>query len=124
MPITLRLLLLSALLGCASAADAGRQVLHIVFFTWKDDVTPAQEADIGAKLVALTGKIPGVISITFGHQNSPEASTKGHGFTAALSMTFANAAARDAYLPNPNHQAVVTVLKTMIADLAVVDYDL
>jgi hypothetical protein len=124
MTIAIRLLLLSLIVCAVSAADASHQVLHIVLLKWKDEVTPAQEADVGAKLLALKDKIPGVIAMSFGHQNSPEAATKGHGFTAALTVTFANAAARDAYLPNPDHQAVVTVLKTMLADLAVVDYDL
>jgi len=124
MPAIVRLLLLALTVCCAGAADGVRQVEHIVLLKWKDGVTPAQEAEVGAKLVALKDKIPGVVSITFGHQNSPEAAAKGHGFDAALTVVFANPAARDAYLPNPDHQAVVTVLKTMIADLAVVDYDL
>jgi hypothetical protein len=119
-----RLLLLCSAVCFASAADGARQVEHIVLLKWKDEVTPAQEADVGAKLVALKDKIPGVVSITFGHQSSPEAATKGHGFDAALTVIFATAAARDAYLPNPEHQAVVTVLKTLLADLAVVDYTL
>ncbi len=107
----------------ASAADT--QVVHLVLFKWKPNTTTEQEKEAGAKLLELKGKIPGVVSISFGHQNSPEAATKGHGFDAALSVVFTNAAARDAYLPNPDHQAVVTaLLKPMIADLAVVDYDL
>lgn len=124
MTAIVRLLVLALIAGYAGAADGGRQVEHIVLLKWKDDVTPAQEAAVGAKLVALKDLIPGVVSISFGHQISPEAATKGHGFDAALTVVFADAAARDAYLPNPNHQAVVTVLKTMIADLAVVDYSL
>ncbi|MBA3936130.1 MAG: Dabb family protein [Planctomycetes bacterium] len=120
--------LLAVALSCGasvSANAADTQVVHLVLFKWKPNTTTDQEKEAGAKLLELKGKIPGVISISFGHQNSPEAATKGHGFDAGLTVVFANAAARDAYLPNADHQAVVSaLLKPIIADLAVMDYDL
>ena len=118
----LPILLLGALGAAAAAAEGGHQIQHVVLLKWKDGTTPAQEAEVGAKLMALKDKIPGVVSISFGHQSSPEAATKGHGFDAAITVVFTDAAARDAYLPNPDHQAVVSVLKPLLADLAVVDY--
>ena len=119
------ILLFAAAAGLAAEpAAAKHQVIHMVFFKWKDGVTPEQAEDIGRKLVALKDKVPGVVSLTYGRQNSPEAATKGKGFNAGLTVIFVDAAARDAYLPNADHQAVVTVLKPLLDDLVVMDYDL
>jgi hypothetical protein len=56
--------------------------------------------------------IPGLIDFQSGAYSSPEGHLQGfsHGFT----MTFADAAARDAYLPHLLHQAVVAKLLPML----------
>ena len=108
-----------------SATAADTQVVHLVLFKWKPNTTTDQEKEAGVKLLALKEKIPGIVSISFGHQNSPDAATKGHGYDAGLTVVFANAAARDAYLPSADHQAVVKgQLVPIMADVTVMDYDL
>ena len=93
---------------------------HIALFKWKPGTTAKQEQEIGAQLLALKGKVPGLISASFGHQNSPEG--LGKEFDVGLAVVFSDAAARDAYLPHPAHQAVVAVLRPLLADVIVLDY--
>ena len=51
---------------------------------------------------ALKNKIPGILSFEYGVNNSPENLNKG--FTHVYLLTFENAAARDTYLPHPEHK--------------------
>jgi hypothetical protein len=88
----------------------------------------AKDADVATVATALRGlqqKIPGILSITFGADNSPEGLQKG--FTHAFSVDFTDAAARDAYLPHPEHQVVgkmvVAAAEGGLEGLAVVDWE-
>jgi hypothetical protein len=56
--------------------------------------------------------IPGITAFHGGAYNSPEGLAQG--FTHGFTMTFADSAARDAYLPHPAHQAVVARLLPML----------
>ena len=87
-----------------------------------------KDADVAAVFAALKGlqtKIPGILSITCGADNSPEGLQKG--FTHGFTVDFINAAARDAYLPHPEHQKVgklvVAALEGGLEGLAVVDWE-
>jgi hypothetical protein len=53
-----------------------------------------------------------LIGFQCGAYHSPEGLSQG--FTHGFTMTFADAAARDAYLPHPLHQAVVAKLLPML----------
>ena len=53
---------------------------------------------------ALDARIPGIRSYSWGPYSSPEGMNKG--FTHGFCMTFTDAAARDAYLPHPEHEKV------------------
>ena len=86
------------------------------------------EADVAAVFAALKGLqhvIPGILAITCGADNSPEGLQKG--FTHGFTVDFADAAARDAYLPHPEHQKVgkmvVAALDGGLEGLAVVDWE-
>jgi len=94
---------------------------HIALFQWKPGVTPAREAELGRRLTALKTLIPGILSASFGRQNSPEG--LGKGLDVGLAVVFVDASARDAYLPHPAHQAVVDQLKPLLADVVVLDYE-
>jgi hypothetical protein len=82
-----------------------QRVAHNVFFKFKADITPAQIDHLTAELINLKKAIPGILSFSYGPNNSSEGFTQGYeyGFT----MVFESVAARDAYLPHPAHQAVV-----------------
>ena len=68
---------------------------------------------------ALQGSIPGIESIVEGPSVSPEGLEDGleYGFV----ITFADAAARDAYLPHPEHVSVADLLGSLAARVVVYD---
>lgn len=95
---------------------------HIVLLRWKPDAGAAAKAELAAGLAALAGKVPGIVRYAAGAQNSPE--NKGHGFDWGFTMTFTDAAARDAYLPHPEHQRVVAeALAPIMQDALVFDFE-
>jgi hypothetical protein len=77
-------------------------VKHIVVFKYKAGATAGQIEEVTEAFKALKGKIPGIISFEYGVNNSPE--NLNQGFTHVYLVTFENVAARDAYLPHPEHQ--------------------
>ena len=75
------------------------------------------------RCVALKGKIPGIVAVEHGVNNSPE--KKNLGFTHVFLITFEDATARDAYLPHPEHQKFGALLGSLsvMEDVFVVDYE-
>lgn len=95
---------------------------HIVLLRWKADAGAAAKADLAASLAALAGEVPGIVRYAGGAQGSPEG--KGHDFEWGFVMTFTDAAARDAYLPHPEHQRVVgELLAPIVQDALVFDFE-
>jgi hypothetical protein len=74
---------------------------HIVAFKYKPDASADQIQQVTDAFRALETRIPGIIAMEDGVNNSPEG--KNHGFTHVYLLTFEDAAARDAYLPHPAH---------------------
>ena len=96
---------------------------HIVLARVRADV-PAEEAQRALDtLRALVGQIPGLLSCTGGVNNSPEGWDQG--YTYGFVMDFADAAARDAYLPHPLHQQAAAGLRAIREPdgVLVFDYD-
>jgi hypothetical protein len=122
--MTLIRLVLLMVLALAVCGAAEKQVHHLVMFTWKEGTTAEQAAAIEKALTGLKGKVPGIVSLSYGKQNSSEDAAKKHGFQYGLAVVFANAAARDVYVTHPDHVAAVQVLLPQLADVAVLDYDL
>ena len=79
-------------------------IKHVVFLHFKPDTSQSLLDEIFRDLQAVVDKLPGVLDFTHG----PNASIEGlaRGFTHGFVMTFADEAARDAYLPDPDHEAV------------------
>jgi hypothetical protein len=102
-------------------APAGA-VRHVVVFRFKPDASPEKIRQVTEALTALKDKIPGILAMEHGVNNSPEKLNQG--FTHVFQVTFTNAAARDAYLPHPAHKAFGTLLGNLgILDAVfVVDY--
>lgn len=88
-------------LGAFTALKEG-EVRHIVVFKYKATATPEQINEVTAAFKALKDKIPGIVSFEYGVNNSPENLNKG--FTHVYLLTFKDIAARDAYLPHPEHK--------------------
>jgi hypothetical protein len=87
-------------------------ITHVVLLKIRRDVPQAQIAAVFGALAGLRTKIPGLLSFSGGAYTSPEGMHKG--FTHGFVMTFTDAAARDAYLPHPDHEVVkAMVLKVL-----------
>jgi hypothetical protein len=97
-------------------------VRHVVVFRYKPDASPEKIQQVTEALTALKDKIPGILALEHGVNNSPEKLNQG--FTHVFQLTFTNAAARDTYLPHPAHKAFGTLLGSLgILDAVfVVDY--
>ena len=95
---------------------------HIVIFKYKPAATEAQIQEVTAAFQALKDKIPGILAFEHGVNDSPEG--KNLGFTHVYLLTFTAAAARDAYLPHPEHQKFGELLGRLdiLEDAFVVDF--
>ena len=98
-------------------------IRHAVFVRFKPD---ADTTNILAALTALKLKIPGIIAISAGADCSPEGLQRGH--THGFTVDFVDAAARDAYLPHPEHQKVGAMIVAAavggIDGVTVVDWEM
>ena len=122
---TVVLLCLVAVLTLSMPTPAHAQkgpVRHIVVFKYKPEATPDQIRQITEAFGELRTKIPGITGFEHGVNNSPEG--RNLGFTHVYLLTFENVAARDAYLPHPEHKKFGELLGTLgiVADVFVVDY--
>jgi quinol monooxygenase YgiN len=115
--------------GCAGPVPSGeacrpeppKSVLrHVVLFKFKDGAPAEKVREIESRFGKLKTEIPGIIGYEWGTDVSPEKLAQG--FTHCFLVTFPDAAARDAYLPHPAHQAFVAVLKPHLDKVLVVDY--
>jgi hypothetical protein len=96
-------------------------IRHVVLCRFRKD---ADVAAIFAAIEGLKQKIPGILAVTCGTDCSPEGLQKG--FTHGFTVDFTDAAARDAYLPHPDHQLVakmvVDALDGGLEGLVVIDW--
>lgn len=91
-----------SILLLAACASASAQVKHIVVFKYKSSATTEQIQEVTEAFKALKDKIPGITAFESGVNNSPEKLNKG--FTHIYLLTFKDVAARDTYLPHPEHK--------------------
>ena len=68
----------------------------------------------------LKTKIPGITSLEWGTNVSPEKHDKG--FTHCFILTFASDKDRDAYLVHEDHKAFGRVLGPVLGDVFVIDF--
>lgn len=101
-------------------------IRHCVFLRFRADVPQAEGDGIEADLRALQPLVDGFLAMSFGPNVSPEG--LGQGFDHGFTMDFRDAAARDAYLVHPAHQAVgkrvVAALEGGVQGLVVFDLEL
>jgi len=98
------------------------RVKHIALVQFKAETTAEQIDGVFSSLLDLSETVPGVEDFISGPNNSPEGLNAGH--THAFVMTFADAAARDAYITHPDHQAFVASALPLIEKVTVVDFEL
>ena len=90
------------LVGLMQAQAPAQAVRHVVVFKYKPEATPAQIQQVTDAFRALAKTVPGITAFEDGVNNSPEGLNQG--FTHVYMLTFRDAAARDAYLPHPEHK--------------------
>jgi hypothetical protein len=102
------------------------RIRHIVLVRFRSDLTEGEIEGAFAQLAALKDVVPGMVDCHAGANVSPEGLARG--FTHAFTMDFADAAARDAYLPHPDHKAAGARLRAAAAGgrdgLLVIDIEL
>lgn len=93
---------------------------HVLLIRFKPECSASDIESLFAHFHRLSNEIAGLCAVECGVNESPEGLDKG--YTHAVLMTFDDAAARDAYLPHPAHEALKTVFVPMIDDIIVFDY--
>ena len=119
---TVVLLLIVPFVMPSSALAQKQPVRHIVVFKFKPGTSDDQIRQVTQAFRELKTKIPGMTAFEDGVNNSPEG--KNLGFTHVYVLTFEDVAARDAYLPHPEHKKFGQLLGKLgvVADAFVVDY--
>jgi hypothetical protein len=101
-----------------SRRGTGRMYIHAFLFRWVEGITEEQKKHVQQEILALQGKIPGLLETHVGTNVSP----RGQDYTFGGVMKFVDRAALDAYFPHPVHQALGEWLMPMIEPLEL-DFD-
>ncbi len=108
-------------LNRAGAAEkAGSVLRHVVLFKFKDGTSDEQVAEVVQAFKALPDKIDVIEDFEYGTDVSVE--NRAAGFTHCFFVTFADEAARDAYLPHPAHKQFGALVGPLLDKVLVVDY--
>ena len=93
---------------------------HVVSLKLKPGTAADQVKAVEQAFQGLKAKIPGIKTLHWGTNVSPEKLDKG--FTHCFVLTFATEKDRDAYLVHPDHKAFGGVLKPVMGDVFVIDF--
>jgi hypothetical protein len=104
----------------SSERDGKGELLHVVSLKFKPGATPEQIKLVEEAFAGLKQKIPGIKSLKWGTNVSPEKHDKG--FTHCFVLSFASEKDRDAYLVHDDHKAFGGVLKPVMEDVFVIDF--
>ena len=96
-------------------------LLHIVSIKPRVEVEATAVDRLRQILDGLPRVIPGITAYHWGANVSPEGI--GRGYELGFVMTFASAAARDAYLPHPEHRKVVPFMDAVAQEVLVYDIE-
>jgi hypothetical protein len=125
--MNLKLLLFAGMLLFGSMAFVSPQnttskkmLRHVVLFKFKDSATPAQIKEVEDAFKKVPTQIKEVKGFEWGTNNSPEGLAQG--FTHVFFVSFDSEAAREIYLPHPDHKAFVKVLEPHLDKVLVIDY--
>jgi len=93
---------------------------HVVMFGFRQGTTAEETAEIVGRFVGLKDLVPGIEDLEWGTNNSPEGLNQG--LSHCFLLTFATEAARDAYLPHPDHAAFADWVGQWVEHVTVLDY--
>ncbi len=95
-------------------------IKHVVLFCFKDGIGDAKKHELIEAYKGLTHKIPEMQHFEWGVDVSVEGLNQS--FTHCFITTFADASARDTYIPHEAHQEYVKALLPHVEKLLVLDY--
>lgn len=99
-------------------------VNHIVLLKVRADISDNNMQNVFSALENLVELIPGLMSFSGGKNDSPENINRG--YSHAFHMIFKDTAARDVYLPHPEHEIVKKMIGDILSDcdepVLVIDY--
>jgi Stress responsive A/B Barrel Domain len=107
-------------LAADESANQGKALYHVVSIKFKEGAAQEKIKAVEEAFAALKGKIPGIASLHYGTNVSPE--NKNKGFTHCFVLTFTSEKDRDAYLVHPDHKAFGKVLGPVVGDVMVIDF--
>jgi len=93
-------------------------LVHIVCWKYKNETTDAERDEHRARLQALVGVIPEIVSFEVG----ADILHLDRSFDTGLVATFADRAALDAYTVHPDHQAVAGLGREIADRVVSVDF--
>jgi hypothetical protein len=96
-------------------------VEHLVLLKFKPNVPRATIDELFAQLAELQSLIPGIRRFAGGPYASGEGLNRG--YTEGFVMTFDSPAARDVYLPHPEHERVKSAILPHIDDVVAFDFE-
>ncbi len=96
-------------------------VVHVVLVEWGVDTPEDVKESAREAARGFPSRIDGVLSVVEGPSTSPEGLEGGLDY--GLVITFADAAARDAYLPHPVHRVLADLIGRHSARVVVYDID-
>ena len=97
------------------------KVKHIILLKFKDGTSEEQITKLFDDLLDLTETIPGVDDYVSGANISAEGLNQS--LTHGAIMTFSDAAARDAYLTNPEHEKFKASAMPLLETVTVFDFE-
>lgn len=96
-------------------------LLHVVLLKTRPAVGETEVTALRDAVLALRDLIPGIVSIDWGPNTSPE--DLGQGYDLGFVVAFEDAAARDAYLPHPEHRAAMPFVRAVAETVLVYDLE-
>ncbi len=94
---------------------------HYGMFQFKDGVSEEQIENSFNTMMAMVGKIPGLLNMEHGPYDSSEGLNDG--FTHGFIMTFDSPESREAYLPHPIHEEVKDIVIPLLEKVVVFDFN-
>lgn len=115
-----RTLILCLLLTALAPLLRAEALQHCLLFKFKDDASREEVSEVLADLDELPARIPGIVNMQWGLNNSPE--NLNQGLTHGLIMTFESPEAFEKYVPHPVHQEFAGRILPLLEELFVFDF--